>query len=443
MLRKPPVIAAAALALAALFLYGVAQLFILRYERGDVYPPYSTLRTDPLGAKGLYEALDRLPELSASRNFGPLPRLRPATPITLVYAGLAHRAYWENRELSSFNELVLGGTRAVFAFAPVEKRPRSADEVGADEAARRKKQEARSAKGKPKGGKLGAKAREAEKNAPADEKKPADDADEDDEEANRGMIHFKEVAGRWGFAFDYLPADEEREFDRVAVLADEKARLEPKVTWHTALFFKDLKPEWKVLYRCEGQPVVIERRLGRGSIVLAADSYFLSNEAMRNERHPQLLAHLFNGPPALVFDEEHLGVRDDPGIASLARKYRLHGVVAGVLVIALLFVWKNAARFIPPYHDETRDGDIVLGKDSAGGFINLLRRTIKPADILPLCLAELRKSTPLRPAEQARVAELAAQEQARPSTQRSPVATYQAIAQTLTRGRPQILSPKS
>jgi hypothetical protein len=137
MLRKPPVIAAAALALAALFLYGVAQLFILRYERGDVYPPYSTLRTDPLGAKGLYEALDRLPELSASRNFGPLPRLRPATPITLVYAGLAHRAYWENRELSSFNELVLGGTRAVFAFAPVEKRPRSADEVGADEAARR------------------------------------------------------------------------------------------------------------------------------------------------------------------------------------------------------------------------------------------------------------------------------------------------------------------
>ena len=33
MLRKPPVIAAAALALAALFLYGVAQLFILRCLR--------------------------------------------------------------------------------------------------------------------------------------------------------------------------------------------------------------------------------------------------------------------------------------------------------------------------------------------------------------------------------------------------------------------------
>lgn len=433
MLRKPLVIAAAAFALAALFLYGVAQLFVLRYEKGDVYPPYSTLRTDPLGTKGLYEALDRLPELSASRNFGPLPRLRPATPVTLVYAGLTHRAYWETRELSTFNELVLGGTRAVFAFVPEEQRLRSADEVSADEAARKKKQEARSAKRKPKGKKLGAKDREAEKKASADEKKPAADADADDEDENRTLIHFKEVAGRWGFAFDYLPADKEREFNREAVRADDKARLEPKITWHTALFFKDLKPEWKVLYRCAGQPVVIERRLGRGSIVLAADSYFLSNEAMRRERHPLLLAHLFDGPPALVFDEEHLGVRNDPGIASLARKYRLHGVVAGVLLIALLFVWKNASRFIPPYRDEARDGDLVLGKESAAGFINLLRRSIKPADILPLCLAEWRKSAPHRPADRARVEELAAQEQVRPSTQRNPVATYQAIARTLSR----------
>lgn len=433
MLRKPLVIAAAAFALAALFLYGVAQLFVLRYEKGDVYPPYSTLRTDPLGTKGLYEALDRLPELSASRNFGPLPRLRPATPVTLVYAGLTHRAYWETRELSTFNELVLGGTRAVFAFVPEEQRLRSADEVSADEAARKKKQEARSAKRKPKGKNLGAKDREAEKKAPADEKKPAADADEDDEDESRTLIHFEEVAGRWGFAFDYLPADKEREFHREAVRADDKARLEPKITWHTALFFKELKPEWKVLYRCAGQPVVIERRLGRGSIVLAADSYFLSNEAMRRERHPLLLAHLFDGPPALVFDEEHLGVRNDPGIASLARKYRLHGVVAGVLLIALLFVWKNASRFIPPYCDEARDGDVVLGKESAAGFINLLRRSIKPADILPLCLAEWRKSAPHRPADRARVEELAAQEQVRPSTQRNPVATYQAIARTLTR----------
>ena len=429
MLRKPLVIAVAALA--ALFLYGVAQLFVLRYEKGDVYPPYSTLRSDPLGAKGIYEALDRLPELAATRNFGPLPRLRPATPITLIYAGVTHRAYWESRELSAFNALVRGGTRAVFAFAPVENAPVSADDKRADEEARAKKQEARKAAKKLKGKKLGAKSRDAEKKSPADAK----GEEEDDEPENNPAISFGDVAQRWGFAFDYLPADQEYESDREAMLADEKSKLEPAISWHTALCFKDLKPEWKVLYECDGQPVVIERRLGRGSIVLAADSYFLSNEAMRNERHPQLLAHLFDGPPALVFDEEHLGVRDAPGIASLARKYRLHGVVAGILLIALLFVWKNSARFIPAYRDDACDADIVLGKESSAGFINLLRRTIQPADILSFCLAEWRKSTSVRSADQARVEELAAQEHARPARQRNPVTTYQTIAQALTRTR--------
>ena len=430
MLRKPPVIATVLLALAALFFYGVAQLFLLRYEKGDVYPPYSTLRSDPLGTKGLYEALDRLPALTASRNFRPLPRLQPATPITLVYAGVTHRAAWENRELSTFNALVLGGTRAVFAFSPVEKTADSADDQRADEEARARKQAARNAQKKPKGKKLGAKNRDAEKK-PAEGK--GEDADEEPEK--NPAVSFRVVAQSWGFAFDYLPADKKQEYDRVAVRADEKSKLEPKITWHTALCFKDLKPGWKVLYACDGRPVVIERRHGHGSIVLAADAYFLSNEAMRKERHPQLLAHLFDGPPALVFDEEHLGVSDDPGIASLARKYRLHGVIAGVLLIALLFVWKNAVRFIPAYHDDNRDSDIVLGKESAAGFINLLRRTIKPADILPLCLAEWRKSAPPRPADRARVEELAAQEQARPTTQRNPVSAYQAIAQTLARTR--------
>ena len=50
----------------------------------------------------------------------------------------------------------------------------------------------------------------------------------------------------------------------------------------------------------------------------------------------------FTGPPLVVFDEEHNGLRDNPGIASLARKYRLHGVIAGLILLAGLFVWKKA-----------------------------------------------------------------------------------------------------
>ncbi len=439
MLRKPLLTLCCALALAAVFCYGVARLFVLRYERGDVYPPYSSLRADPLGVKGIYEALDRLPGVNATRNFRALPKLKPAAPVTLVYAGVPTQAMWESRELREFDGLVLAGTRAVFTFIPFENAPLPEQVKRAEAAAREKKAKDRAEKEKPRGKKLGAKAREEEAKKAGDgkkddAKKPDHKKDEDEEEPDANpAISFADVAQRWGFGFDYLPADKEKKFDRRAVLADAKAKLEPEISWHTALCFKDLQPAWRVLYRCDDKPVVIERRFGRGSVVLAADSFFLSNEAMRADRHPRLLAWLFDGPPALVFDEEHHGVRDDPGVASLARKYHLGGVVAGILLIALLFVWKNAVRFIPAYEDDAAGGDVIVGKESAEGFVNLLRRTIKPAEILPLCLAEWRKSAAHRPADQARIEELFAEEQTRPPRQRDPVSTYRQIAQTLTR----------
>lgn len=63
----------ALLAVTAAFLYGLAHLFALRFERGDIYPEYSSLRADPPGAKALYESLDQF--LSVRRNYQPLTRL--------------------------------------------------------------------------------------------------------------------------------------------------------------------------------------------------------------------------------------------------------------------------------------------------------------------------------------------------------------------------------
>src|SRR2546427_9645317 len=46
------------LVLLAVFVLGVGRLFQLRFEAGDVYPPYSSLRADPLGTKALFESLE-------------------------------------------------------------------------------------------------------------------------------------------------------------------------------------------------------------------------------------------------------------------------------------------------------------------------------------------------------------------------------------------------
>src|SRR5213075_1763299 len=127
-----------------------------------------------------------------------------------------------------------------------------------------------------------------------------------------------------------------------------------------------------------------ERKFGSGSLVLSADSFFVSNDALRNERHPKLLAWLAAPNTTVLFDETHLGVLETPGLAALVRKYRLHGLVVGLALLAGLFVWKNTTSFVPAYDEdivETRN-DAVAGRDSAAGFVNLLRRGISSSEVL-------------------------------------------------------------
>ena len=81
MLKRPLLTIALALVLAGAFCFGLARLFALRYQAGEVYPPYSTLRADPLGAKAIHDALRELPGVEVRRNFLPLKKLQPGQPM--------------------------------------------------------------------------------------------------------------------------------------------------------------------------------------------------------------------------------------------------------------------------------------------------------------------------------------------------------------------------
>src|SRR5436189_6446428 len=67
------------------FTFGLVQLFNLRFESGDNYPPYSSLRADPLGSKALYESLGHL--MPARRHLQPLSRLGDGRDATLIWLG--------------------------------------------------------------------------------------------------------------------------------------------------------------------------------------------------------------------------------------------------------------------------------------------------------------------------------------------------------------------
>lgn len=321
-------------ALLGVFVAGVVHLFQLRFATGDVYPPYSTLRADPLGCRALYESLDALPGFDAQRNFQSLAKLSPA-PRTVFFLGCPAEdlTVITPDEARQLDALLRNGNRLVITLLPASTNP------------------------PPKVAKSTPVRQTRKQKAP-----PAP-------ESTTNSVALKQ---RWDFHLNY-------------------SATATNALWHSTLYFDKLGPSWRVLATRGQFPAVIERNVGHGTVVLCADSYFVSNEALRRDRQPELLVQLLGTHSTLVFDEVHLGTVHNPGLMTLARKYRLHGLLAGLLVLAGLFIWQNAVSFVPAHPDRT-DSAIAAGKDSAAGFVNLLRRSLPPTKVLGVCLDEWKKS---------------------------------------------------
>jgi Domain of unknown function (DUF4350) len=347
-----------------LFAAGLYQIFQLRFESGDVYPEYSSLRADPLGTMALCESLEKMPGISVRRDFSADNHLPAGRDTT--YLHLAAHTYewtWMDEELvKEIEGFVAGGGRLAVSFYPETSKPfRWLDYSGTGG----------TSTNSPSQNKAGKQAKTKKRSRKVGEMQPPG-------------IPLKE---RWGLEFMYLASNE----GGSDAVNESGLALPESLAWHGGIAFTNLPSEWKVIYSRAGHPVVIDRKFGTGSVVMATDSYFLSNEALLKDRHADLLSWWLGSSKRVVFDEAHLGVVDNPGVAALIRKYRLHGLVLGLILLAGLFIWKNAASFVPPYPRELRTG-VVEGKDSAGGFVNLLRRNIAPSQIVDLCFAEWKKS---------------------------------------------------
>lgn len=109
----------AALIIAALFVWGLEQLAVAPLESGEIYPPYSSLRSDPLGTKALYESLEGLNDLHVTRLYKPRTELAPGS--TLLVLGLGPVAWDEisQKTLTQYENLVAKGGRLILGFVPV------------------------------------------------------------------------------------------------------------------------------------------------------------------------------------------------------------------------------------------------------------------------------------------------------------------------------------
>jgi hypothetical protein len=396
--------------------WGLYRLLELRFAAGDVYPPYSSFRADPLGTRALFEGFELLPDRETRRLMEDLSRLESGRDTTLFVFGtdseLDDVEETEAREIERFMQ---EGGRVVMTLHPETGKPlrarwRESDATNSPPVLpfrrgfRRppdqpEKAEANNETGSDTAKKSDSNAatnsivstNQTSTNAAPPKPRPRRLNLREDRES----IHLVSMRERWGYEVEYrkllLNDDDVAEPATVERVTNAPA-LPPSLDWHSATVFQTTNQAWHPLYQRGDQPVLMERSFGRGALVLASDSWFVSNEALRKDRHTTLLAWLAGDNHRLVFDETHLGVELKPGIASLAVRYRLHGLFASLFLLATLFVWKNAVSFVPPHEKQDVAADIVSGKDSSTGFVNLLRRSIAPRDLLAICLAEWKKS---------------------------------------------------
>lgn len=456
--RRLPLVALALAVVFAGFGWGIVHLFALRFAGGDVYPAYSTLRQDPLGTAAFYDALAALPGLHVERNLHPLVSLarpsklllgqltapdparpdHPSGPLVCFYVG-ADPYEWprllRHDEFERLDTILRQGGRVVLTFLPgqtplTEKRlERFRHEQSGDD----------------------------EKSSPSAAKPPAKPAGPtaSPTPTPKGPARTgRSVAARWEDLVERWGIDFRRRSPAPDPAHDGQTLARPvaggplsgagEVSWHSMLDFDLDAPEarsagWQAWLRRGNRPVVVALPVGDkgGELILASDSYFLSNEALRAEPRPALLAALVGPARRVIFDETHLGIEEQPGMMTLARRYHLQGGLAALALLAVLFIWRNVVSLVPPpvrSDDSAAAEETVTGRNAAAGFFNLLRRGVPPREVIAVCLAQWRHAPGLRPPDAAaieRLRVLAETEAAQPANRRGPATVYRAMCAAL------------
>ncbi len=462
----------------AAFAAGIVHLFDLRFSTGEVYPHYSTLRSDPLGTKALYYSLQELPSLRVERNVRPLRYLGEEPSAVLkhrdddpnptgdpeaaaVFYLNASPYEWpfllSEPEAVRLETLMNRGGRIILAFEPTTV-PMTQKRLNATRRAQRRGEQSDDDEDKDKDQKPDkaekptGTTKEAPKTIPI--ATPAPPLSPEEKIAAR-----EDLATRWQVDFHRTRMISDKKagkaaspepvpppLEETAVPAQgSSANLGP-IPWHTTVDFDLATPEaktagWRALYTRSKRPVIVSRPFGTagGELILVSDPYFFSNEALRKEPQPALIATLIGPCQRIIFDETHLGIAENPGIMTLARRYHLQGTLAALVVLALLFLWKNMVSLVPPSPAGDPAGGFVPGRDSSEGFVNLLRRGVPTRDLLQTCLTQWKTANAL-PGGRAPSAEVAARlnaiveaEAAQPLHRRSVVAAYHTMCAVLKR----------
>jgi hypothetical protein len=448
--------------IAVLTVFALGGVMRLRFGSGESYPEYSTRRVDPLGTRALYEALGRLKGVTVEQNFRSLDNLSGDSRSTLILTGLDTRQFHavDVVDAEAVARFAADGGRVVLALNP---------EVGYT-MPERAYRDAREEKVKEAGDKA-----EPDKPKPpvkkeVKEAKPKPDAqDKAKKEKDAGELRGK-MDWHQSFAQTLKIDPRAVEFfygggksgSPLTPASALPLKAEQLPLWMSNLHLDtrgsqdlpddgkdasqkpgDGAPEavsestpWTTLATKGDRIMIAERKLGAGTVVVCTDRYFLSNEALWKTPKPAFLAWLIGDAKRVVFDETHLAemIGDADGVMTLARRYGMHGLFLGCLLLFILFIWRSAISLVPSNPADDLGlwrAQAVAGQGSASGLEGLLRRGFPTKGLLHRCF-EVWQST--RASSGAVAAERRARAQVilhDPAAMKHPVSAYQAIRDAL------------
>jgi hypothetical protein len=304
--------------LVSAFIACITDLFVLRFDAGDIYPHYSSLRSDPLGTRVIYETMGLLKGIGVSRFYRPLNKLAfNENTVFLVIGQTAKSNFSVINSVEAVQTFIHNGGRFVVTYYPVA----------------------------------------APKIQTATPEKESSEASEQ------------------GFTLGSNPI-----FPEPVKLKDGS-----EVKWHSSLYFKDLSRDWTVEYFSGDKPVVISKQMGKGSLLLVSDSWFISNEALKNDRHGAFISFILQDKKTVIFDEFHHGVSKKPGIVYLIKKYNLSAFFCILGAGWVLIIWKSLFSLTPA--DKGNGEPSQSETDYSRGFTNLLKKNIAPSGLLSTCIS--------------------------------------------------------
>ena len=209
---------------AAAFAFGLFELFKLRYEAGDVYPAYSSLRSDPLGVMAFYESLGRMPGVSVRRDFSADNRLPGGREVTYLHLAGSAEEWTELPEelVQEVDGFLARGGRLVITFFPETRRPFRPSAV-----------------------------------PPRPPKKSSPPTKADQEK----QLRRTSLKKKWGVEFGFvgLAPGQGTAYEPARVISRTDLPLPDSLDWHSAMILTNLDSAWRTIYGRGRDPVVAER----------------------------------------------------------------------------------------------------------------------------------------------------------------------------------------